>query len=72
MKSKEWTAKVMAWLKRSISQYSPSFTYQSDLEMIMSIRQDPPCCLIQQGSAKMSIPCSATNTDHHKLSIELS
>ena len=56
MKRKEWTAKVTAWLERSISQYSPSFTYRSDLEMIMSIRQDPPCGLFQQESAKTVDP----------------
>ena len=37
MKRKEWTAKVTAWLERSISQYSPSFTYRSDLEMLIFI-----------------------------------
>lgn len=52
MKTKEWTAKVVAWLKRSILQYLPSYTYRSDLETIMPVGQDPPLSLIPQESAK--------------------
>lgn len=52
METKEWTAKVVAWLRRNISQYSPSFRYWRSLDTTMPVAKDPQRSLIPQEPAR--------------------